>query len=222
MFTGIIEETGFVKEVRQGTNSASLKIEAKVILKGMKSGDSINTDGVCLTVIEFDHNTFRVEVMAETMRMTNLGSLKPGDSVNLERAMILNSRLGGHMLSGHIDGTGTISAIEKEDIATWLHIRADAEIMKYIVLKGSVAIDGISLTVAGISQDGFSVSLIPHTSKMTALHDKKPTEKVNIECDMIAKYVEKFISGKNENPARSIDLNYLKEHGFIEENNERF
>jgi riboflavin synthase len=216
MFTGIIEETGKVEAIRQGKNSVWLKIRAEKVLESMKHGDSINTNGVCLTVISFTRGTFEVDVMAETMRRTNLGQLQTGQEVNLERALLLNDRLGGHMVSGHIDGTGVITGFMKEDIATRVDINAPENIIRYIMTKGSVAIDGISLTVTSLLTNGFSVSLIPYTAAKTNILKKQPGDTVNIECDMIAKYVRKFLTEKTTGENKSLDYSFLKEHGFTD------
>lgn len=216
MFTGIIEEKGIVHSIRQGQNSARLVIYASKVLEGLHIGDSINTNGSCLTVVHFDHKGFEVDIMAETMRRTNLHLLKNGSIVNLERALQLNSRLGGHMVSGHIDGTGVITKFTKEDISTWITIKADKEIMRYIIHKGSIALDGVSLTVASLTADEFSVSIIPHTSHETTLLKKKPGDLINIECDLIGKYVEKFILKQDQDQHNQIDYNFLKKHGFTD------
>lgn len=216
MFTGIIEETGKLEAVWWGPKSASLKIRAKKVLGDLKLGDSICTNGACLTVTAFGLNNFEVDVMAETMRSTNLGMLKPGEEINLERAMQLTDRLGGHMVSGHIDGVGKIIAIRKEDIATWIDIEASENITDYIIYKGSVAINGVSLTVSGMHAKGFSVSIIPFTGAKTTLLTKKPGDTVNIECDLVAKYIKKFISPTTQMQNKKLDNNFLKEHGFID------
>ena len=215
MFTGIIEEIGTIKSVKRGPVSATLVVNASLVLKDLKVGDSINTNGTCLTVTGFGNDFFNTDVMAETMRKTNLNELKPGSVVNLERAMQAGGRFGGHMVSGHIDGTGHISNFSKEGIATWVTIEAGEEILRYIIYKGSVAIDGISLTVAEANEKGFQVSLIPHTSMETTLLKKKQGDSVNIECDMMAKYIEKFINQKQQNRSK-INMNFLSEHGYIE------
>ena len=212
MFTGIIEEAGKLETIKWGTNSARLSIRAVKVLEGLKPGDSINTNGACLTVTAFNQDTFEVDVMAETMRSTNLGQLKTGYTVNLERALLLSDRLGGHMVSGHIDGTGMISAIRKEDIATWLEIKAPENITQFIIIKGSVAIDGISLTVNGLHDEGFSVSLIPYTAAKTTLLNKKPGDTLNIECDLVAKYIRKFLMGNTAHKNITIDYRFLEEH----------
>ena len=213
MFTGIIEEIGNIKSVRTGSASCVLTVSAEKILSDIHIGDSIAVNGTCLTVCEFDNNSFSADVMPETMRRTNLGSLKSGSPVNLERAMSANGRFGGHIVSGHIDGTGVIKSTKKEQNAVWVQISAKPEILKYIVEKGSIAIDGISLTVAKISSQDFSVSIIPHTGEETILLKKKPGDIVNLECDIIAKYVEKLCGFQNA--SGGISENFLAEHGFL-------
>lgn len=215
MFTGLIEEIGIVEAVSKSTKSARITIKASTVLEGVKLGDSICTNGVCLTVTDFSNNRFIVDVMAETMRRSNLYTFSPGEKVNLERALRLGDRLGGHIVSGHIDGIGTISSFEKEDNAVWITIASSQEILKYIVQKGSIAIDGVSLTVAYVDQDVFKVSIIPHTKDMTTLLSKKVGDIVNLECDVIGKYIEKFIGAEEQAPVKKgIDFNFLSEHGF--------
>ncbi len=215
MFTGIVEETGTVKSVKWSSRSANIGINAHKVLQDIKIGDSINTNGACLTVTSFDKTGFSVDVMAETMRRTNLNELNTGSKVNLERALRLNDRLGGHLVSGHIDGTGTITIIKKEDNATWITLNTSEDILKYIVNKGSVALDGISLTVAGVDEKQFIVSIIPHTSEETTLLNKNIGNKINIECDLIGKYIEKFITEKSDKNTNSkINMDFLKDNGF--------
>ena len=213
MFTGIIEETGKIISIRTGTESCVLTVSAEKILSDMHIGDSIAVNGTCLTVCQFDKNSFSADVMPETMRRTYLGSLKAGSPVNLERAMSVNGRFGGHIVSGHIDGTGIIKSLKKEKNAVWVQISAKSELLKYIVEKGSIAIDGISLTVAKISSQDFSVSIIPHTGEETILLKKKPGDIVNLECDIIAKYVEKLCGFQKA--SGGISENFLAEHGFL-------
>lgn len=217
MFTGLIEEIGTVKSVKKGSDSAQITINAEKVILDVNLGDSICTNGICLTVTNFASNYFIVDVMAETMRKTNLNSLSPGDKVNLERALRLGDRLGGHMVSGHIDGVGTISGLEKEDNATWITVNTCSDLLKYIIYKGSISIDGVSLTVAYVDDSTFKVSIIPHTKDVTTLLDKKIGDKVNLECDMIGKYVEKMLLPKNidEKPKNNLSMDFLRENGFI-------
>ena len=214
MFTGLVEEIGKVESVVRSTKSSKITIRANEVLEGVKLGDSIATNGVCLTVNSFDNGRFSADVMAETIRRSNLRSLAPGDAVNLERALRLGDRLGGHLVSGHIDGTGTIEGLQAEDNAVWVTISAPGEILKYIVQKGSIAIDGVSLTVAYIDDSVFKVSIIPHTKDQTTLLGKKPGDEVNLECDMIGKYIEKLLVTRESPASQGIDLNFLSENGF--------
>lgn len=211
MFTGIIEEVGTVRSIRMGTASCILTVAAKKVLTDVHIGDSIAVNGTCLTVCSTDGAAFSADVMPETMRRTNLGKLAPGSAVNLERAMAANGRFGGHIVSGHIDGTGTVTKLKREDNAVWVTIMADADVLRYIVQKGSITIDGISLTVADVTTRHFSVSIIPHTGEETTLLSRKPGDVVNLECDIIAKYVEKLCKTQNS----SISAQFLAEHGFI-------
>ncbi|MCL2791972.1 MAG: riboflavin synthase [Spirochaetaceae bacterium] len=213
MFTGIVEEKGTIKSIQPGVKSIRLAIEAEIVLGGLKIGDSVAVSGVCLTVTDISSNSFAADVMPETLRKSAFSNLKPGDVVNLERAMAANGRFGGHMVSGHIDGTGTIADIKREDNAVWVKIKASPDILKYVIDKGSIAIDGISLTIAKIEKDYFSVSLIPHTIKETTLLKKNIGDTVNLESDLVGKYIYKFLNfGKEEN--KTIDMEFLQKHGF--------
>ncbi|MDE5854859.1 MAG: riboflavin synthase [Ruminococcus sp.] len=213
MFTGIIEEVGTVKAVQRSGNNSFIRIQADKILSDVHLGDSIAVNGVCLTVTKFDGSIFQADVMNETLSRSSLGSLKTGSIVNLERAMSANGRFGGHIVSGHIDGTGNIINIKNDGIAIWYTIKANNNIMRYIVEKGSVAIDGISLTVAEVGKNNFSVSIIPHTSGQTILSSKKVGDIVNLENDIIGKYIEKLMNtAKSESV---IDMNFLAERGFL-------
>ncbi|MBS4536147.1 riboflavin synthase [Clostridium sp. D2Q-14] len=215
MFTGLIEEVGVIDRISNGIKSAQITIKATNILEGVKLGDSISTNGVCLTVINLNKDSFTVDVMPETMRRSNLSNLKSGSKVNLERAMKLGDRFGGHIVSGHIDGVGIIKFIEEEDNATWVSIESSLDILKYIINKGSIAIDGTSLTVANVKDKIFKVSIIPLTKEETTLLTKKIGDKVNLECDMVGKYIERFMTFENESETKkSIGLNFLKENGF--------
>ncbi|MEI7499531.1 MAG: riboflavin synthase [Bacteroidota bacterium] len=213
MFTGIIEETGIIKALEHGARSSRLTIGAGKVLNDLKVGDSINTNGVCLTVTAFMNEYFMADIMPETLRMTNFSSLKTGSKVNLERAIRLIDRLGGHMVSGHIDGTGRICRCWEEDNAVWLSIAADAGILRYIVSKGSIALDGISLTVTSVDTRSFSVSIIPHTQEVTTILQKKAGDILNIECDIIAKYVEKLSSPISS--GSKIDLDFMAKNNFL-------
>ncbi len=217
MFTGIVEEIGSIRGIVQGSKSIKLTIHCKKIIDDIKLGDSIAVNGICLTATHIGKDEFTADVMPETMRKTGLGSLKIGSGVNLERALKLSDRLGGHIVSGHIDGTGVIVGKSAEDNAMWLTVEADAHILRYIVMKGSVALDGTSLTVAHIDEKCFKVSLIPLTAGETTLGSKEIGSRINIECDMIGKYVEKlFFSNLPEGNSKSerISLDFLMENGF--------
>lgn len=212
LFTGIIEEMGKVKSIAKGAKSATIEVSASKVIEDVRLGDSIATNGVCLTVTHFDRQSFKVDVMAETMRSSTFDHLKVGDYVNLERALRLSDRLGGHLVSGHIDGVGEIINREKEDNAVWLTIKVPQDMTKYMIKKGSIAIDGISLTIQSIISDVLKVSIIPHTSDVTTLLHLKPGNQVNIECDLIAKHTEKLLAF-NENK-QGIDFEYLTKMGF--------
>lgn len=214
MFTGLIEELGTIAAIQNGAKSSILTIKAHEVLKDVKLGDSIATNGVCLTVTSFSSTSFSVDVMPETLRRSNLGQLKVGSIVNLERALRLGDRLGGHMVSGHIDGIGTITHLEKDDNAIWYTLSAAPSILKYIIEKGSVALDGISLTVAAVDQHTFRVSIIPHTLAMTSLKSKHVGDAINIECDAFGKYVERITQFNEPAKKQTLDLAFLKEHGF--------
>ena len=214
MFTGIIEEIGHVNNVKKGTASAILTIQAEKVLEGTHIGDSIAVNGVCLTVTGIHDNTFTADVMHETLNRSSLGKLVSGSAVNLERAMAADGRFGGHIVSGHIDGTGKVAAITKDDNAIWYQIKTDSGILKYIVEKGSVAIDGISLTVAKTDSQSFSVSIIPHTAKETTLSLKRCGDVVNLENDIVGKYIEKFLALREEEPQTGITREFLLKNGF--------
>lgn len=217
MFTGLVEEIGTIQSISKGTKGAKLTIKAKKVLEDVNLGDSICTNGVCLTVTEYSGSSFAVDVMAETMRRSNLNKINIGDSVNLERALRADGRLGGHIVSGHIDGTGEITSYEKEDNAVWITIKAESSVLRYIVQKGSIAIDGVSLTVAYVDDEVFKVSIIPHTGDETTLLKKAQGAEVNLECDVIGKYVEKLlnIGSKSEEKKSSINEDFLRLNGFM-------
>ena len=209
MFTGIIEEIGEIAAIKRGAKSCELHIKGNVIFSDLKIGDSVAVNGVCLTATSINGSTFTADVMAETMRRSSLGTLQKGSRVNLERAMAAQGRFGGHIVSGHIDGVGFVQSLVREDNAVWVTVTADEGIMRYIVEKGSIAIDGISLTVAKVFKDAFCVSIIPHTGAETTLLTRKPSDRVNLECDIIGKYVEKLV-GKSS----TITEDFLKKYDF--------
>ena len=212
MFTGIIEEKGKVKSIKHGAKSAVLEIEATKIMDDVKLGDSIAVNGVCLTVTSLTGSGFTADVMAETIRRSSLGKLISGSYVNLERAMPANGRFGGHIVSGHIDGTGTVMDIRREDNAVWYTIQVDKKLLRYIVEKGSIAIDGISLTVADVSDTYFKVSIIPHTLSETVLAERTKGSIVNIENDIIGKYVEKMTT---KSSSGGLTMETLISNGFM-------
>ncbi len=215
MFTGIIEEIGKIKAIQRNGSNSFIIIEAKKVLEDVHIGDSIAVNGVCLTVTKTESSIFQADVMNETLNRSSLGSLRQGSVVNLERAMSANGRFGGHIVSGHIDGTGTIRDIKNDGIAIWYTISASPEIMRYIVEKGSIAIDGISLTVAKVTDRDFSVSVIPHTAEVTILSTKSKGDTVNLENDIIGKYVEKLIKPAETREKSSLDMTFLASNGFI-------
>lgn len=212
MFTGIIEEVGRILSVRRGRCSSVLTISAQKVLEDVKTGDSIAVSGVCLTVTSFSSSSFTADVMHETLLRSTLSELQSGSPVNLERAMPMNGRFGGHIVTGHIDGTGLISSIVKDDVATVYTIRAPETILRYIIHKGSVAVDGISLTVKEVTDYDFSVSVIPHTRMQTGLSTKTLGAKVNIENDCLGKYIEKLLTPKGE--TGKITREFLLQHGY--------
>ncbi len=215
MFTGIVEEIGLIEKVHKGAKSSVLSIKGNVIFEDLKTGDSVAVNGVCLTVASFSKNKFTADVMHETLNRSTLASLKVGSPVNLERAMPANGRFGGHMVSGHIDGIGTIVKIEKDDNAIWYTVNTTDKIMKYVVEKGSISIDGISLTVAKVSSKTFSVSIIPHTAKATILSQKSVGQTVNLENDIVGKYIEKFMGNYQEKKMQSnITKEFLTKFGY--------
>ena len=217
MFTGIVEEMGTVVGISKGAKSSRLTLQGELIFSDMHIGDSIAVNGVCLTVTEFTTNTFTVDVMAETLRRSSLGALSKGSKVNMERAMAANGRFGGHIVSGHIDGTGTIESFVQEDNAVWATIKTSGQILRYIIEKGSITIDGISLTVAYVDTKGFKVSLIPHTASNTTLLQKKAGDIVNLENDVVGKYIDKLMhtEEKQEQNKEGISLEFLANNGFM-------
>lgn len=215
MFTGIVEEVGAIKNIKRGQHSAALTIQAKTVLEETRIGDSIAVNGICLTVTRLFPDGFSADVMHETLNRSSLAGLSVGSVVNLERAMPANGRFGGHIVAGHVDGVGHIANIRRDDTAVWYTVHAGPEILRYVVEKGSITIDGISLTVAAVEQDRFSVSLIPHTAQVTILGEKGPGDTVNLETDIIGKYVEKLLRPAPEpTGSRGVTLEFLAENGF--------
>ncbi|PYZ98490.1 riboflavin synthase [Alteribacter lacisalsi] len=217
MFTGIIEEKGTVKSIRETGEAIVMVIEAPGILTDVKLGDSIAVNGVCLTVTSFTDRTFSVDLMPETVRATSLKLLKNGSYVNLERAMAAGGRFGGHFVTGHVDGTGTIVSKRKEANAVYYDIQVSGELHKYMMLKGSVAVDGTSLTIFGTSDGTFTISIIPHTIEETIIGSRGPGDIVNIETDMLAKYIEQFLFHRlpaDGDVSDKLTESFLKEHGF--------
>lgn len=216
MFTGIIEELGKVENLKILPNSAQLTLEGRKVLEGTQIGDSIAVNGVCLTVVKMQGNSFTVDIMLETLEKTNLKQLTRGNHVNLERALQLSTRLGGHLVSGHVDGVGKIQQITPIGIAEVFEISAPSSLLKYVLPKGSIAIDGISLTVVDVMEQSFSISLIPHTRQETTLGIKGIGDPVNLETDLIGKYVARFLEKSDEiDPKKNISMSFLAEHGFL-------
>lgn len=217
MFTGLIEEKGIVQKIVKSGPSASLTIKARKVLNELEIGESIAVNGVCLTVTAFISSVFTVDVMLDTLIKTNLGYLTPGAEVNLERALGLGSRLGGHLVTGHVDGTGVILSLDERGIATKMRVKVPPELEKYLVLQGSVALDGVSLTVAELKPGVVMVSLIPHTKKITTLGSKKVGDLLNIETDILGKYVDRLLVKQDAERAgkTGISIAFLAEHGFM-------
>lgn len=215
MFTGLVEEIGYMESVVHSGSSMKIRIKASRVLENVRKGDSISTNGVCLTVTSFDASSYTADVMPETMRLTNLGNLAKGSPVNLERAMMAGDRFGGHIVSGHIDGIGLVRSFSEEDNATWITVDCPPELLKYIVAKGSIAMDGTSLTVVDTDNKGFRVSIIPTTKDETALLRKKTGDPINLECDILGKYVERLITYKAHEKKKDISMDFLKDNGFL-------
>jgi riboflavin synthase len=207
MFTGIVEEIGIVREASQDR----LTFEAHKVLEGTKMGDSIAVNGVCLTVVSLGNHGFAVNVMRETLRCTNLGRLHYGNQVNLERALVLGGRLGGHLVLGHVDDTGEVLDVSSEETARIMKISAPVELLPYMVDKGFIAVDGVSLTIVNVDDSSFVVSLVAYTMENTTLGRKRPGDAVNLEADVIAKYVENLKEPKGQ----SLDIEFLREYGFV-------
>lgn len=215
MFTGIVEEKGTVTEIVRSADRACITIEADVIFSDLKLGDSVAVNGVCLTARSISSNTFTADVMNETFSRSTLSTLRNGSHVNLERAMLADGRFGGHIVAGHVDGTGVITEIKNDGNAVWYKITAEGSVLRYIVEKGSVAIDGISLTVAELGSSSFSVSVIPHTADVTVLSERSVGDRVNLENDIIGKYVERLLGTEKNKKQDDISMDFLAENGYI-------
>ncbi|MCH8291316.1 riboflavin synthase [Candidatus Poribacteria bacterium] len=214
MFTGIIEEIGFIKQIQRKPQGGTLAIAASHVLVDSKIGDSIAIDGACLTMTQVDEAGFKADISAETLRRTTLGERKLGDAVNLERPLQLGDRLNGHLVLGHVDDVGTISGWQDEGDSSLMRVSVSSEVMRYVVYKGSVCVDGISLTIASLFDDGFEIALIPHTKAVTTLGSKQIGNRVNIEVDLLGRYIERLLT--NQSPkSDSIDLAFLAEHGYL-------
>lgn len=226
MFTGLVEEVGRMNSVSRKGEAMALEISADLITDGLKLGDSISVNGVCLTATTFQRNKFTVDVMPQTYRNTNLKDLKPGSRVNLERAMLAGGRFGGHIVQGHVDGVGTITGSKRDHNAVMYEIApADPSLFKYIISKGSITVDGISLTVVEVTGRGFSISIIPHTLSETLFAYKNTGDTVNLECDVLGKYVDHLLkygnarddggSKANSTSSSGMDMSFLVENGFV-------
>ena len=221
MFTGLVEELGKVRAVSRGAHSIRLTVGAEKVLADVKIGDSIAVDGACLTVVKFDSRNFTVDIMPETYDRTTLSSRKLGESVNLERTLRVGDRLGGHIVSGHVDATGTIVSVTPRDNANILRIQIPASLGAFVIPQGSVAVDGVSLTIVDCGDDWFEVSLIPHTWDVTVLSRKQTGDRVNVETDVLGKYVHRLLhcggpTGKTKPATTPIDTGFLMKHGFMD------
>jgi len=214
MFTGIVEEVGTVRDVRRGGTSARLCVSAPVVSEGTRIGDSVSVSGVCLTVVAVDGPALTFDAVPETLRRSTLHAVSPGDPVNLERALPVSGRLGGHIVQGHVDGAGTLVSVTTVDNARVMRVALAAELLRYVATKGSIALDGISLTVAELDDAGFTVWIIPHTWEHTALRTKRAGAKLNVEVDLLARYVERLLAG--ESRGSGVDLDRLAQAGFLE------
>ncbi len=218
MFTGIIEEMGAVTSLDRSLAGTRMTIMASTVMSDLKIGDSISVNGTCLTVVTRNERDFSVEISPETLSVTTLGQLTPGAPVNLERAMKLNERIGGHLVAGHVDGVGTVRGRHQEGNAVFIVIEAPPEVLRYCIVKGSVTVDGISLTINEVGDRTFSVAIIPHTAKVTTLGLKQVNDPVNLESDLIGKYVERLLQERSVTPPKSapvIDRDYLQKRGLL-------
>jgi riboflavin synthase len=217
MFTGIVEEMGGITVMNKSLAGAKLTILASTVMSDLKIGDSVSVNGICLTVVSRSERDFSVEVSPETLSVTTLGSFAVGMPVNLERAMKLNERIGGHLVAGHVDGVGMIRSRQQDANTIVFTIGAPPEILRYCVAKGSITVDGISLTINAVNEQGFSIAIIPHTAKVTILGLKQVNDTVNLESDLIGKYVERLLQERNQLTKTTpiIDKDYLQKHGLI-------
>ena len=217
MCTGIVEEVGTIESISRGAHSAVLTIDAKVVTGDLHIGDSVAVNGICLTATTLTGHGFTADVMHETLNRSSLANLKPGSHVNLERAMAADGRFGGHIVSGHVDGVGKIIQIKRDDNAVWYTVSAGPELLRYIVEKGSITIDGISLTVARVSDSSFAISAIPHTVAVTVRAERKLGDSVNLETDIIGKYVEKLLRPAEAPAAKTsgVTMDFLAKNGFF-------
>lgn len=213
MFTGIVEEIGTITEVHPQSSGVTVKIKAETVLEDAKIGDSIAVDGPCLTVRDLEQRAFVVDISEETLRRTTLRSCKVGTRVNLERSLRLGDRIGGHLVLGHVDEIATISGWKNEGPSSIMQVTVSPKIKPYIAYKGSIAVDGVSLTIADVSDNKFEVALIPHTLQVTTLGDKRNGDIVNIEVDVMARYIETLMQNQIP-PSQTIDLEFLQKHGY--------
>ena len=216
MFTGLIEEKGVVKKMLKISNQAvQMTIGSSKEIEDVSIGDSIAVNGICLTVTSYSSNSFQVDAMPETIKSTSLQALKPGSEVNLERAMAANGRFGGHFVSGHVDGTGQIVQVYRKENAIYYDIEISESLIPFLMHKGSITVDGISLTLFQVNQNRFTISLIPHTASETILGEKGKGDIVNIECDMLAKYVRNMLDNQYKKHGEEINQDFLEQNGFI-------
>lgn len=215
LFTGIVEEIGTVQSIKRNPNSLQLNIACTKVLTDVKSGDSIAVNGVCLTVNEHQSASFTADVMPETFKTTTLHSLQIGSPVNLERAITENSRFGGHFVSGHVDGTGKVIGVRHYENAKYLEVKTEQNLLNYFIEKGSITVDGTSLTIFEVTQDGFVISLIPVTQTDSVIGQKQVGDFLNIECDMLAKYMEKLLAKRTKKTAGTVTMSMLAENGFL-------
>ena len=214
MFTGIVEEIGTITQIQRNAQGSTLSIAASEVVSESKVGDSIAVDGACLTMTGVDGNGFTADISAETVRRTTLGERKQGDGVNLERPLRLSDRLNGHLVLGHVDDVGVISGWKDEGDSSLMRVAAPQAVMRYVVYKGSICVDGVSLTIAKLFDDAFEIALIPHTKNVTMLGRKQVGEQANIEVDLLARYIERMLTNQTQEP-ESINFDFLREHGYL-------